>query len=144
MKKLLTFMLTAALVGSSLAISAYATRDLTYTAPKGTPKIDGEMESLWDSAEWTNIDLPYDADKDDYGHSARAKLMWDETNLYVYAEVVEPNTTDWNDTFEVYFDEEGDKAGTYEADDCQTGFWKDGVRFSYGTNTREFTLTNVK
>ncbi len=140
MKKLLTFLLTAALVSSSLALSAYATRDLTYTAPKGTPKIDGEMEALWDSAEWTNIDLPYSADTDDYGHSARAKLMWDESNLYVYAEVVEPNTTDWNDTFEVYIDEEGNKAGTYESDDSQTGFWKEGARSGYGTNTREFMI----
>ncbi len=140
MKKLLTILLTSALVGTSLAPSAYATSDLTYTAPKGTPKIDGEMEAAWDAAEWTNIDLPYSADTDTYGHSARAKLMWDETNCYVYAEVVEPSTEEWNDTFEVYFDEEGNKAGTYESDDSQTGFWKDGVRSGYGTNTREFMI----
>ena len=137
MKKLLAFLLTFATVGTSLALSAGATRDLTYNAPKATPKVDGEMEALWDSAEWTDIDLPYDADKDNYGHSARAKLMWDETNLYIYAEVTEPSTADWNDTFEVYFDELGDKAASYESDDTQNGFWKDGLRPGYGTMNRE-------
>lgn len=137
MKKTFAALLAFTTIGTSLALSAGAARDLTYTAPKNTPKIDGVMEDLWDSAEWTSIDLPYSSDTDNYGHSARAKLMWDELNLYVYAEVTEPSTTDWNDTFEVYFDELNDKTTSYDFDDSQTGFWIDGVRAGYGTNTRE-------
>lgn len=133
-------LLAFATVGTSLALSAGATRELTYNAPKATPKIDGEIEALWDGAEWTDIDLPYGEDKDNYGHSARAKLMWDETNLYVYAEVTEPSTEEWNDTFEIYFDELGDKTASYESDDTQNGFWKDGLRPGYGTNNREMFI----
>lgn len=136
MKKLLAFILVATMICATLALSVSATRGLVYNAPKGTPKIDGELDAVWDAAEWTNVDLPYGTDTDTYGHSARAKLMWDETNLYVYAEVTCPSTDEWNDTFEVYFDENNDKEAGYGGDDTQTGFWKSGVREGYGTNNR--------
>ena len=136
MKKLFAFILVAAMICATLALSVSATRGLVYNAPKGTPKIDGELDSVWDAAEWTDVDLPHGADTDTYGHSARAKVMWDETNLYIYAEITCPSTEEWNDTFEVYFDENNDKEAGYGGDDTQNGFWKDGVREGYGTNNR--------
>lgn len=136
MKKLFAFILVAAMICATLALSVSATRGLVYNAPKGTPKIDGELDSVWDAAEWTDVDLPHGADTDTYGHSARAKVMWDETNLYLYAEITCPSTEEWNDTFEVYFDENNDKEAGYGGDDTQNGFWKDGVREGYGTNNR--------
>jgi hypothetical protein len=136
MKKLFAILLAVLTICATLTISVSATRGLVYNAPKGTPKIDGEMEALWDAAEWTNVDLPYGTDEDNYGHSARVKVMWDETNLYFYAEVTCPSTEEWCDTFEVYIDENNCKEAGYNGDDTQTAFWEDGVRESYGTNTR--------
>ncbi len=136
MKKLFAIVLAVLTVCATLTISVSATRDLVYSAPKGTPKIDGEMEALWDAAEWTNVDLPYGADEDNYGHSARVKVMWDSLNLYFFAEVTCPSTEEWIDTFEIYIDENNCKESGYNGDDTQTAFWTDGVREGYGTNTR--------
>ncbi|MFA6948003.1 MAG: sugar-binding protein [Eubacteriales bacterium] len=136
MKKFLSAALSLMLVVSGFAVSSFATRDLTYTAPKGTPTIDGTAEALWDTAEWTNVDLPYSADEDTYGgHALRVKLLWDDTALYVLGEMTCANTADDLDYIEVYIDEAGDKI-EYGADDMQVGFSKDGVLDNYGTNNR--------
>ena len=62
MKKAFSILLTTALI-STFALSASATFDRTYTAPYGTPTVDGEAEELWDYAEWTDVDKPFDGAK---------------------------------------------------------------------------------
>lgn len=53
-------------------------------ALKGTPSIDGEMDAVWDKAEFmeTTVNVSGNASA-----SARFKLLWDENYLYVLADV---------------------------------------------------------
>lgn len=144
MKKFLSAALSLMLVVSGFAVSSFATRNLTYTAPKATPTIDGTAEALWDTAEWTNVDLPYGEDTDTYGgHALRVKLLWDDTALYVLGEMTCPNTTDDLCYTEVYIDEAGNKEEGYDSCDQQVGLSSTGLVPAYGTNQRDDDVTAV-
>ncbi|MCR5264027.1 MAG: hypothetical protein K6D94_09145, partial [Clostridiales bacterium] len=128
----------AAMVTAPLA--SYADFGRSYTAFKGTPTIDGTVEALWDSAEWTQVDKPYDgSDAADYpGAALRVKVLWDDKNCYFLAEVTDSDVNYDNDIVEIYFDENNAKEGAYEDDDSQTRFYKDGVVVAgSGTNCKE-------
>jgi len=135
MKKLFSVMLSALLIGSALATGSFATRDLSYTAPKGTPAIDGTAEALWDNAEWTSVDLPHGEDKDAHGHALRVKLLWDEEALYLLGEMTCPTMDDHDDYVEFYIEEDNGKNG-FQGGDMQVGFSRDGVVDNYGANNR--------
>ena len=138
MKKLFGITLAIMMIASMFAANVSATRDLTYTAPKGTPTIDGKIDDIWDNAEWTNVDLPYAADDDTFGgHALRVKLMWDDTNLYILGEMTCPNVEGDKCITEIYIDELNNSDG-YDVDDTQIGFNQNGVIDSYGTNSRYY------
>jgi endo-1,4-beta-xylanase len=61
----------------------------------GTPEVDGERELVWDLLTETAL-------RDDTGFQVR----WDETNLYVLAEVTD-ETADAGDRIDIYVDEGG-------------------------------------
>ena len=122
------------------ALGSYADFGRSYTAPKGTPTIDGTIEDLWNFAEWTQVDKPYDgSDAADYpGASLRMKFLWDEKNCYFLAEVTDSDVNYDNDIVEIYFDENNGHEGAYEDDDSQTRFYKDGaVVAGSGANCKE-------
>ena len=145
MKKTLSAILGALMVLTVVAapMASYADFGRSYNAPKATPTIDGTAEAIWDSAEWTQVDKPYDgSDAADYpGAALRVKILWDEKNCYFLAEVTDSDVNYDNDIVEIYFDENNGKEGAYEDDDSQTRFYKDGaVVAGSGTNCKEDSL----
>lgn len=143
MKKALTMLLAAALT-AGLALTASATFDRTYTAPMGTPTIDGEAEDLWDNAEWTDVDKPYDGTADS-DSTLRVKLMWDEDNLYFLAEVYDTDINATEDVVEIYLDEGGEFASGYDANDSQNRFLvSDGKQpANPGTQAKDASMVNA-
>jgi hypothetical protein len=88
--------------------------------------IDGKAdEAAWANAAWTSdfVDIEGDA-KPKPAYRTRAKMLWDDAALYVYAELEEPhvwgtlrerNAIIYNDNdFEVFIDPDGDTLNYYE------------------------------
>lgn len=125
MKKLIAAGLIAASLVPMSAIGAGAVFGREYTAPKGTPTIDGKVDAIWQNAEWTNVDKPYDG-KEYKDASLRVKLLWDSKNIYFLAEVVDTDLNLENDVVEIYLDENNVKnTGDYDAGTSQTKFKSD-------------------
>lgn len=121
MKKIISSLLTIVFIIAFLAIPASADLKQVYEAPEGTPTIDGEMETLWDNAAWTNIGIIYDGAENTFGCAARAKIMWDKENIvYFYVEVTNAGEPQEADAVEFYLDENMDRAVGYGSDDRQT------------------------
>ena len=120
MKKIASVVLAALLV-AALSVSTSATFDRTYTAPKGTPVIDGKVDDIWESAEWTNVDKPFDGSTDT-DSTLKIKLLWDEEHLYFMAEVYDADINADNDIVEIYWDMNNDKDTSYSDDDMQSRF----------------------
>ncbi|MBO9703467.1 MAG: T9SS type A sorting domain-containing protein [Sporocytophaga sp.] len=100
------------------------------------PIIDGAIDEVWndpliESISATKILVGTVANSNDL--SGTAKIMWDNTNVYVLAVVTDnvktndsPNSFE-DDAVEFYFDINNDKATTYGANDVQYSFgWNDG------------------
>ncbi|MDF2686183.1 MAG: endo,4-beta-xylanase [Clostridia bacterium] len=101
----------------SMAINSFASDKMT-TAYKGTPVIDGDIDSIWEYAERieaTNF-------KTGIAGSAGpcklfARTLWDDGHLYMLFEVTDPvvtvvSATAWNqDSIEFYVDEDNSKSG---------------------------------
>ncbi len=91
------------------------------TATKGTPTIDGIIDDVWANAPSVTLDT-YTLGN---GATGTAKMLWDENNIYVLAEVKDPVLSNASsnayeqDTFEVFFDENNHKSSSYESDDIQ-------------------------
>lgn len=95
----------------------------SYEAPyaQHAPEIDGiATEDAWQAARWHNIDqLTLGAQPSKADFHGRFKVVWNESSLYVMAEIIDdilidthpdPLTAYWeDDTFEVFLDE--DKSG---------------------------------
>ncbi|MBN1501541.1 MAG: endo-1,4-beta-xylanase [Spirochaetes bacterium] len=93
-----------------------------YEAHKGTPKIDGKIDKIWekaDSAETSIFITPY------RGAMAVVRTLWDENRLYILAEVKDRLLSSkasepyMQDSFEFFIDENNAKAGGYQSDDFQ-------------------------
>lgn len=124
MKKIIAGILfLTLLMGATMNVGAAF--DRSYTAPKGTPIIDGEIDEVWSTAEWTAVDKPFDgtADTDSVIY---AKLLWDDSKLYFLAYIYDSEENKRNDIFEVYIDQNNNKATGYSEDDCQTRFYVAG------------------
>lgn len=132
MKKLLTIALAITMLAALLSMSANAALDLTYEAPKGTPVLDGTVEALWDTAAWADCSINAEDNMNNDGFAVRFKVLWDETAIYVLADVTDPDPSanypddpnKWDqDSFEVYLDELNCKAeGVYDDCDRQSRF----------------------
>lgn len=120
MKKTLALLLATLMTGA-MALSAGAAFDRTYTAPYGTPDMDGEVDAVWEYAEWTAVDKPFDGSTDT-DSTLQIKMLWDEYHLYFLAEVYDTDINVENDIVEVYIDELMDRASAYGDDDSQTRF----------------------
>lgn len=116
--------------GASI-LEKYAAR---LTTPKGYTcyragqniTIDGKAtEDAWQKAPWTDAFVDIEGDsKPKPRYKTRAKMLWDDDNFYVYAEMEEPHVwatiTErdkiiWHDNdFEVFIDPDGDGRNYFE------------------------------
>ena len=122
LRKVLTAALALVLLTGTLTMNVSANRGLVYTAPKGTPVIDGEYDDVWATARWTNVHHVWDG-KEDSSSRLRIKLLWDDNNLYFYAEVFDEQKNKRNDLIEIYLDQKNDKKVAYGEDDSHTRFY---------------------
>ena len=86
----------------------------------GTPKIDGEIDEVWNKA----IEIqPPNINNPAVQATATFKVLWDDNALYFLAQVKDPNMSvaAWNaweqDSVEIFLDENNDKTASYGADD---------------------------
>ncbi|ACL76655.1 endo-1,4-beta-xylanase [Ruminiclostridium cellulolyticum] len=92
------------------------------TAAKGTPVIDGTVDSIWDKAKVIPIDKANAAWETAKG---TAQVLWDDKNLYVLIKVNDSvldksSANPWeHDSVEAFVDENNGKTESYENDDGQ-------------------------
>ncbi|MFC4102687.1 sugar-binding protein [Paenibacillus xanthanilyticus] len=94
---------------------------LEATAAQGTPSIDGNIDPIWSSTEPFQALKISDTTKE--APAATMRVLWDEHQLYVLAEVKDANLSAiggnlWeHDSMEFFVDENNAKALSYQADD---------------------------
>lgn len=92
-------------------------------AAYGTPVIDGEQDSIWNSTNYNVFDNVMGSDSSFY--KGWFKVLWDDENLYVLAKVYSEqfsnmNDSPWeNDSIEYFLDEDCMRTTTYADDDYQ-------------------------
>ena len=78
---------------------------------KGTPVVDGELDDIWKTASVYTVDktpvirdesLDPDIDWNPRNVKGTFRLLWDENNLYVYAEINDPYVKDAMDRFNLF------------------------------------------
>ncbi len=94
---------------------------LSAAADKGTPVIDGVIDSVWND---TEVFVTSRWKTDQVGPAtAEVRTLWDEEALYVLADVTDPHLgayEEWNaDCIEIYVDEDNSKASPYDSNDFQ-------------------------
>ncbi|MCR4695886.1 MAG: endo-1,4-beta-xylanase [Lachnospiraceae bacterium] len=83
--------------------------------PKATITVDGELDDAWKDA----VEVSLNNKTDNPQASGKFKVLWDETNLYVYAEVTDSDLNKDSgevheqDSVEVFIDETNSKALEY-------------------------------
>lgn len=91
-------------------------------AHKGTPTIDGKIDAIWNDAEVIETRIQAMGKP---GAISKARVLWDESHLYVLAEVADPLLNSASalvherDSFEIFVDENNGKTSEYEPDDYQ-------------------------
>ncbi len=124
LKKMLIPMLLLTLI-ISMVPSVSADFGRSYTAKYGTPDIDGKIDAVWDTVEWTYVDKTWDG-VNESDAVVKVKLLWDEGLLYFLADIYDSNYAADLDMFEVYVDMTNTKSVEYGSDDSQTRFKLDG------------------
>lgn len=148
-RKILVGALATVMLMGTLTMTTSAHHNRVYTAPKGTPTIDGEYDDVWATAPWTNVHNSADG-KDDSTSRLRIKLLWDDANLYFYAEVFDEHKNKRNDLVEIYLDQKNDKTVEYNEDDSQTRFYvhqlgaMQGSDKYAGAHSQQDAVTSIK
>ncbi|MEN3011360.1 MAG: endo-1,4-beta-xylanase [Dictyoglomus thermophilum] len=107
-------------------------------AKKGTPKIDGEMDDIWKNTPEYITDSYVQGQKGKVAY-AKFRVLWDETSIYVYAEIYDSllnkaNANPWEqDSFEIFIDEDNSKRLSYDSNDAQYRVNFENVQ-TFGTN----------
>ena len=92
------------------------------TATYGTPVVDGDIDAIWQGTPEVDVKNYLLAKQ---GAPAKAKVLWDEQNLYVLMQVTDTqlnkaNANAWEqDSVEVFVDENNEKTTFYQEDDGQ-------------------------
>ncbi len=113
------------------------------------PVIDGAVDAIWIGEEVSTFEagnVLVGTGIEDADLSGTIKVLWDETNVYLLAEVTDdsgqndsPNTYE-DDNVEVYFDIDNSKSSPYDANDVQYSFgWNDGTTVGALPATRSVT-----
>lgn len=114
-------------------------------AIKGTPTIDGTMDTIWNSANEISVNKYINTTS---GATAVAKTMWDENKLYVYAVVTdsslhkESKDAYQQDSIEIFVDQKNDKTDIYGDDDGQYRINFNNEQ-SFGSNPGGSSLTSA-
>ena len=106
---------------------------------QGSPKVDGEPDEVWDTAEtfWLNINTGAAQ------CAAKVKVLWDEKKLYIYAQVqdgdisVKGREAYEQDSLEVYIDEDHARSNPYDKDDKRYRINAENKVSCLGTNASE-------
>lgn len=91
-------------------------------AVRGSPSIDGTIDSLWSKAAVIETGV---ATSGENTASGKFRVLWDDSFLYVLAEVSDPSPDDSSknvyeqDSVEVFVDQNNNKSTSYESDDGQ-------------------------
>lgn len=123
MKKTVVFII-AVLVAMTMSVTAFAEVDtyfpFLFKTANATPTIDGVKDEAYEGSDMIDIMQPGMLDLALEGHAtAKVWTLWDDTNIYVYAEVNDPTpattysegTDPWMlDSVEVYVDFANTKA----------------------------------
>ena len=110
---------------------------------KGTVKVDGTKDTAWKSAVTLPLQINLGAADTT---AANVKALWDESNLYIYAEVTDAvlnadNADAWEqDSVEVFVDENNGKTDSYEEDDKQ---YRISYKNEQSFNGKKCTAENV-
>ena len=121
LKKMLIPMLLLTLI-ISMVPSVSATYDRVYEAPHGTPAaIDGVIDPVWNKAEWTLVDKPWDGINESDA-VVKVKLLWDEGFLYFLCEIYDSSFNKDLDMLDIYLDQTCTRTPFYGSDDSQTRF----------------------
>jgi hypothetical protein len=94
-------------------------------APYGTPVLDGSAsDEVWDLCEWNSIQQVWEGNKPEKGDfSGQYKMLWDENNLYILAEIQDDTLVDlhsdgldryWEDDCLVVLVDEDGSGGKHE------------------------------
>jgi hypothetical protein len=114
----LIFVLVEKTDGDSAQNTVKSAEKQQFFAQYGSPIIDGKADdAAWESAEWLPLDQVWlGAQPSPEDFSGRYKLLWDENNLYVLAEIVDDTLVDiqpdgllkyWDDDcLEIFVDED--------------------------------------
>ncbi|WP_051411144.1 sugar-binding protein [Acetivibrio clariflavus] len=113
----------------------------------GTPKIDGEIDDVWNKA----IEIqPPNINNPAVQATATFKVLWDDYALYFLAQVKDPNMSvaAWNaweqDSVEVFLDENNDKTTSYGPDDLHFRVNYNNVQsIDNGDGDRFYTATKI-
>ena len=111
----------------------------------GSPvAIDGEKEAAWDAGYAIPLTINLGSEV-----SATATALWDNDNLYVYAEVKDADLNNDNaeayqhDSLEVFIDENNNKSDGYEEDDKQYRISYANLHSFNGTKCIEDNVTSA-
>ncbi|MBB2183261.1 endo-1,4-beta-xylanase [Lachnospiraceae bacterium MD1] len=113
----------------------------------GTPKIDGEIDEVWNNA--IEIKPPH-INNAAVQATATFKVLWDDNALYVLARVKDPNMTvapsqvHEKDSIEIFLDENNDKTSSYGSDDLQFRVnYENAQSLGSGDLSRFYTATKT-
>lgn len=114
------------------AVNLVTLREPAYetVAKKGTPTIDGTVNDSWSDSNVINVNEFLQGES---GATAKIRTMYDESYLYVLAEVTDttPNNVSENpweqDSIEIFIDEDFARSSIYEDDDVQYRVSMDNV-----------------
>jgi len=87
------------------------------------PVIDGEVDDIWDRGVRIATEVPVEGDND--GATALVTLLWDDSGIYVLAEVTDPsldqaNSNAWEqDSVEIFLSPGNERKGPFEPLDGQ-------------------------
>ena len=93
----------------------------TIQAAKGTPVIDGTVDEVWESTNYTVIDSVQTTGVTSY--TGWMKFLWDDSNLYTLAKIYCTDFSDtnvsptWHDCIIYCFDEDYGRTTSYKIDD---------------------------
>lgn len=123
-KKVLALLFFALYLGSISLLAQIIPQTYVAKNTLESIEIDGKMnESSWQKAKWSSIFKDIEGKKE-AKYNTRFKMLWDDTNLYFFAEIKEPHVWAtlkqkdtiifYNNDFEIFIDPDGDTHNYFE------------------------------
>lgn len=119
----------------------------TVEAAYGTPVVDGEVDDVWNSTNYTVVD--YNRMTGNKKYKGWFKVLWDEERIYILSKVYcdgYNNTASVHeqDSVDIYIDEDMRRGSTFDGNDYQLRVgWDDG-KITGNAGTSSFDFQNMK